>query len=53
VPHRKKLTSEALRRAHSLYTANTPYLPLPHNRSPEGATTDYLSTPRGWKAELA
>ena len=40
-PHCKKLTSEALRHgSHSFYTANTPYLPLPRKRSPDGATTD-------------
>jgi len=39
-PHRKKLTSEALRHgSHSFYTANTPCLSLPRKRSPDGATT--------------
>jgi len=40
-PHCKKLTSEELRHgSHSLYTANTPYLPLPCKRSPDGATAN-------------
>jgi len=34
-------TSEVLRyESCSYYTANTPYLPSPHKRSPDGATTD-------------
>jgi len=44
-PHRKKLTSEALRHgSHSFYTANTPCLPFTCKRSPEGATTDSNSS---------
>jgi len=44
VPHCEKLTSEALRYgSHSFYTANTPYLPSPSKRSPDGATTEYSS----------
>jgi len=41
-PHRENLTPEALRYGshHSFYSANTPYLPLPRRRSPDGATTD-------------
>jgi len=36
-PHRKKLTSEALRYGwHSFYTANTPCLPSPRKRSLDG-----------------
>jgi len=43
VPHCKKLISEALRHgSHSFYTANTPCLPLPRKRSPDGATTDSI-----------
>jgi len=39
-PHCEKLTSEALRYgSHNCYTANTPYLPLPRKRSPDGVTT--------------
>jgi len=44
-PHRKKLTSEALRHeSHSFYTANTPYLSLPRKSSPDGATTSSNSS---------
>ena len=40
VPHCEKLTSEVLEYgSHSCYTANTPYLPLPCKRSPDGAAT--------------
>ena len=40
-PHCQQLTSEALRYgSHSFYAANTPHLPLPHKRSPDGASTD-------------
>ena len=39
-PYSKKLTAEALRcGSHSFHTANTPYLPLPRKRSPDGATS--------------
>ena len=39
-PHCEKLASEALRYgSHSCYTANTPYLPLRHKHSRDGATT--------------
>jgi len=39
-PHREKLTSEALRYgSHRFYTANTPYLLSPRQRSPDGAAT--------------
>ena len=66
VPHSKKLTGEVLRcGSHSFHTANTPHLPLPvafHQRAPLLCVviaaiwlqlTTHLSTPRGWKAELA
>jgi len=44
-PHRKKLTSEALRHgSHSFYTANTPCMPLRRKRSPDVATTDSTSS---------
>ena len=48
---------------HTVSPANTPYLPFLRKRSPDGASpevrdiqlqlTTYLSTPKGWKAELA
>jgi len=39
-PHCENLTAEALRyESHSVYPANTPYLPLPRKRSPDDATT--------------
>jgi len=39
--HRKKVISEALGYgSHSCYTANTPCLPLPRKRSPDGTTID-------------
>ena len=41
-PHCKKLTCEALRYgSHSCYIANTPYLLLPHKRSPDGANSNW------------
>ena len=43
--HRKRLTSEVHRHgSHMFYTANTPCLPSPRKRSPEGATTDINSS---------
>ena len=40
-PHHEKLTTEELNYgSHSCYTVNTPYLPLPRKRSPDGATTE-------------
>jgi len=62
--HSKELAAEALRcGSHSFHTANTPYLPLPVGFHQVALPvvipaiwlqlTTHLSTPRGWKAELA